>query len=208
MGYELRAIDPAGVYHAVCRGSNRGRIIWDRHDCDSFRGELYRVASKFEWEVYAWCLMPNHHHVVLRSRQEQFSTGFQQLNGNHARRTNRRHGRSDHLFKHRPRAVQLESMAHLVGAIAYVARNPVKAKLVDHAAVWRWSSYGATIGIEPAPSWLLVEETRRLFGRDPASAVVAFEQIVHSGHLLASNAEEEMLAPEPHPNEPLVLTPG
>jgi REP element-mobilizing transposase RayT len=190
MGYALRAIDRAEAYHVVCRGSNRGRIVWDRQDCDSFRNELHRVARKFEWAVYAWCLMPNHHHVILHATQQQFSAGFQQLNKNHARRTNRRHGRSDHLFRQRPRARQIESTAHLVGAIAYVVRNPVDAGLVEHAAAWEWSSYRSTAGRAPAPQWLLVEETLALLGRDSAKAIAAFEEIAHSGHLPVSDTEE------------------
>ena len=81
-------------------------------------------------------------------------------------------------------------MAHLVGAIAYVNRNPVKARLVEQAAEWRWSSYRATVDMEPARPWLLVEETRRLFGHDLETAVLAFEELVHSEHVLVSNAEE------------------
>jgi putative transposase len=195
MGYGLRAIDRAEAYHVFCRGNNRGQIVWDRQDCISFRNELHRVAAKFDWAVYAWCLMPNHHHVILHSTQEQFSAGFQQLNRRHAQRTNRRHGRLDHLFRHRPRTVQIESVAHLLGAIAYVVRNPVEAGLVEHAAAWEWSSYRATVGMTPAPRWLLVEETLALLGRDSEKAAAAFEQAVHSGHLPVSNTEE-MLSPE------------
>jgi REP element-mobilizing transposase RayT len=192
MGRYNRAIDPERSYHVTCRGSNREQIVWDRDDCERFRAELDRVATKFEWEVYAWCLMPNHHHVTLRARQEQFSAGFQQLNGNHARRTNRRHGRTDHLFRNRPRAVELVDTAHLVGAIAYVVRNPVKAKIVEHAAEWPWSSYRATAGIEYAPEWLLIDEVRKLFGHDPASAVAAFAEQVHSGRLLVSDTRGQL----------------
>jgi putative transposase len=205
MGCGLRAIDRAEAYHVFCRGNNRGRIVWDRQDCVSFRNELHRVAAKFEWEVYAWCLMPNHHHVVLHATQEQFSAGFQQLNRRHARRTNRRHGRSDHLFRHRPRAVQIESVAHLAGAIAYVVRNPVEAGLVEHAAAWEWSSYCATVGVTLAPRWLLVDKVLALFGHDRAKAVAAFEQSVHSGHLPVSKTEE-MLSPDEA--EAFALTPG
>jgi putative transposase len=208
VGHALRAIDPAEAYHVVCRGCNRGQIVWDRYDCDSFRSELYRVAAKFEWSIYAWCLMPNHHHLILHARQEQFSAGFQQLNGNHARRTNRRHGRSDHLFRHRPRAVQLESMAHLVGAIAYVLRNPVKADLVEHAAAWEWSSYRATVGRASAPAWLLANEALELFGRDSSSAVAAFEELVHFGHLPVSNTKEMLFREEDATHNAAGLTTG
>lgn len=192
MSREKRAIDPEWIYHVVCRGSNRGEIVWDSVDCESFRSELDRVATKFEWDVYAWCLMPNHHHIVLQTTKERFSAGFQQLNGNHSRRTNRRHGRSDHLFRNRPRAFELASTAHFVGAVAYVVRNPVTAKIVDHAAEWPWSSYRATVGLEPAPAWLRSEKVINFFGRDPKRAVAEFEHLVHIGHLPVSDTEEEL----------------
>jgi putative transposase len=189
VGRENRGIDPEAIHHATCRGSNRGLIIWDDHDCELFRRELFRVAANFEWEVYAWCLMPNHHHVVLRTTEEQFSGGFQQLNGNHSRRTNRRHGRTDHLFKNRPHAKEIDGTAHLISAVAYVLRNPVAAGLVEHAAAWRWSSFRATVDLEPAPSWLLVDEVLELFGRDVPSARRALEQFVQIEHALVSDTE-------------------
>ena len=100
--------------------------------------------------------------------------------------------------------MQIESVAHLVGAIAYVVRNPVEAALVEHAAAWEWSSYRATVGMTLAPRWLLVDKVLALFGRDRARAVAAFEQQVRSGHLPVSNTEE-MLSQEEA--EKFALTP-
>jgi REP element-mobilizing transposase RayT len=194
VGRDHRAIDPEGIYHVNCRGSNRGHIVWDDYDREAFRRELFRVAKKFEWEVYAWCLMPNHHHVVLRTDEERFAEGFQQLNGNHSRRTNRRHGRSDHLFRNRPRAKELAGTAYLITAIAYVLRNPIEAGIVDHAAAWRWSSYRALVGLEAAPAWLRVDDVLQLFGRDVQPARRALERLVHIGHLPVSDTDE-MLVP-------------
>ena len=62
MGRELRAIDRDEVYHTICRGSNRSSIAWDTHDCDAFVDELYAVRVEVQWQVFAWCLMPNHYH--------------------------------------------------------------------------------------------------------------------------------------------------
>src|SRR3954454_4479607 len=194
MGRAVRAIDPEFPYHVVCRGSNRGLIVFDKKDCAEFVAELDRVAGFFDWRVYAWCLMPNHHHVVLCARQEAFSLGFQQLNGNHSRRTNARHGRTDHLFRNRPHAVRCNGTSHLIGAIAYVVRNPVTAKLVIHAGDWPWSSYRATMGLEPAPSWLLVAETLELFGATFETARLAFDRLVHNGRLVVSDTDELLLA--------------
>jgi putative transposase len=189
VGRDKRGIDADSIYHVSCRGSNRGSIVWDDHDCESFRQELFRVATTFEWQVYAWCLMPNHHHVVLSTDEERFSDGFQQLNGNHSRRTNRRHGRTDHLFRNRPRAKELAGTAHLITAMAYVLRNPVDAGIVEHAAMWPWSSYRATVDREPAPSWLLVDDVLELFGKDAPSARRTLERLVHFEHLLVSDTK-------------------
>jgi REP-associated tyrosine transposase len=194
MGRALRSIDPEYPYHVICRGSNRGPIVFDKKDCAAFVEELDRVAEFFDWQVYAWCLMPNHHHVVMHAQQEAFSRGFQQLNGNHSRRTNARHGRSDHLFRNRPHAVRCNGTSHLIGAIAYVVRNPVAAKLVSNAGDWPWSSYRATMGLAPAPSWLLVAETLEFFGRTFERARVEFDRLVHTGRLLVSDTNELPLA--------------
>ena len=83
------------------RGNNRGLITFDGTDRAGLRGELAAAATKHKWEVFAWCLMPNHYHVILRAPEGAASSGFQELNGNHARRTNRRHGRIGHLFQNR-----------------------------------------------------------------------------------------------------------
>jgi putative transposase len=195
MGRDVRAIDRDYAYHAFCRGSNRGPIVFDSHDYDQFVDELHRVATRFRWELFAWCVMPNHHHAVVRAEQGAFSAGYQQLNGNHSRRTNKRHGRSDHLFRNRPRAVRCESTAHLIGAIAYVVRNPVAAGLVAHAGAWPWSSYRATMGVERPPSWLLLDEVLELFGTSPESARTSFERLVHTGHLLVSDTIDEPSGP-------------
>jgi putative transposase len=195
VGRDLRAIDPDSVYHATCRGSNRGPIVWDVADCESFYRELDRVATKYDWTVLSWCLMPNHHHFILRTTQSGFSDGFQQLNGNHSRRTNRRHGRSDHLFRHRPRTEHIASTAHLLNAVLYVARNPLAAGLCARAESWRYGSYRALAGLEPAPPWLAIDEVLAYFGSTRAEAARAFAERVHDGHDPVSNTEDP-LAPE------------
>jgi REP element-mobilizing transposase RayT len=194
MGRELRSVDRDLAYHVFCRGSNKGPIVFDRFDSDAFAEELDRVASRFHWEVFAWCLMPNHHHVVLRAEQGSFSGGFQQLNGNHSRNTNKRHGRTDHLFRNRPRAVCCRSGSHLIAAAAYVVRNPVAAGLVAHAGLWPWSSYRATMGLVPPPDWLQVDALLDLVGSSRAAARGVFERLVHSGRFQVSDTGVELLS--------------
>jgi REP element-mobilizing transposase RayT len=187
MGRDLRVIDPDYPYHVVSNGNNGGPLVLDRTDCEIFCEELDRVATKYEWKVFEWCLMTTHDHLILQTTKEAFSAGFQELNGNHSRRTNIRHDRRDHTFRHRPFAEEIVSDGHLVAAILYVARNPLAAGMVVNAADWRYASYRAIMGLEPAPPWLAVDEVLRLFGRDMDEARRTFASIVHAGHLLVSN---------------------
>jgi hypothetical protein len=119
---------------------------------------------------------------VLRTPSAGFSPGFQLLNGNHSRRTNRRHGRESHLFKNRPFAKHVASDAHLVASILYALRNPVSAGVCSRASDWPYSSYRATAGTAEAPPWLNVDALHELFG-GPAE----FARLVHDGHLPVSD---------------------
>lgn len=183
MGRALRSINPDSIYHAGSRGSNRGLIAFDRDDFASLAGEIARAATFYEWDVLAWCVMPNHTHLVLSTPQGGFSAGFREINGNHSRRTNKKHGREAHLFKNRPWAVELSTPAHLLGAIAYVFRNPISAGLVARAEDWEFSSYRATIGAEVPPSWLAIHDLLSLCGHTIAEARDVLDGLVHRGQL-------------------------
>jgi REP element-mobilizing transposase RayT len=199
MGRALRNEDPTVIYHAVSRGNNRGPIVWDGADRDSLCGELGRAATKFGWDVYAWCALSNHYHVVLRAPKGGLSLGFQQINGNHARRTNIRYGRVGHLFQNRFFAGTVSSTVHLVAAVLYVGRNPVAAGLCRNAAAWPDSSYRATAGLASAPDWLLVDRVLGLFGNERKEAQAAYARLVHHGHLPVSDTIEAVARVEPPP---------
>ena len=187
MGRELRILDPDEIYHVTSRGNNRGLITFDRTDYACLQEQLAAAATKHRFEVFAWCLMPNHYHVVLRAPAGAISSGLQEINGNYARRTNRRHGRVGHLFQNRFYCGQITSDAHLISAILYVVRNPVTAGLCEHAGLWPDSSYRATVGLERAPRWLVVDQVLSLFGSSRESARAEFKRLVQSGQLLVSD---------------------
>jgi REP element-mobilizing transposase RayT len=192
MARERRTIDPQSIYHVMCRGSDRKPIVFDAKDYESLSELLSRVATRYEWEVFAWCVMPNHYHVILRTALDRFSRGFQVLNQTHSIRTNRRHGRSAHLFCNRPHSFEVKSQAHLVAAIAYVVRNPIRAGLCERAWQWPYSSYRATVSLSPAPAWLAVELVLDLFG-----GAAAFARFVHSGQFEVSDTFIEPSVPTP-----------
>ena len=131
---------PNGFFHATARGTNRTAIFLDDRDCEAFARLLVLVQKRWHWKVAAFCLMPNHYHVVLESTVEQLSKGMHALNGRHARRFNERHGRSGHLFQERFDARVIESESYFHASCQYVLENPVRAKLTRTPTDWPWSS--------------------------------------------------------------------
>ena len=192
MGRENRSFDPDWIYHVVAKGNNGEPIVRDERDREMFVRRFSRVASEYEWELSAWCLMLTHAHWLVRAPVGAISAGMQELLSSHARGMNARYGRVGHLFRNRFFARPLVDDAHVLTSVAYVDRNPVKHGACDSAAVWRYSSYRAHMGLEEAPSWLAVERTLSFFARRPAAARETLARLVYSGHVPVSDTITEV----------------
>jgi REP element-mobilizing transposase RayT len=103
-------------YHVNTRGNNKARVYIDGLDHYVFVRLLERSVDKYEWVVYAWCLMTNHYHFVVRIPEGGLSEGMSELNGSFGRWANRRHGRCDHVFGRRFSGREIVSDAHLLEA--------------------------------------------------------------------------------------------
>jgi hypothetical protein len=136
--------------------------------------------------------MSTHYHVLLRPPNGGFSEGFQEINGNHSRRTNRRHDRRDHLFRNRPFSKPVLTDAHFLATILYITMNPVVAGLCRHPRAWPHGSYRALVGLDPAPPWLAVDDVLRFFGPTAERARLGFADIVRTRHLLVSDTALEL----------------
>jgi len=202
MGRELRVIDPDFPYHVITKGNNAEALVYDSLDVELLLHDLGQVATKYRWEVWAWCLMTNHFHVVVKTLDGALSRGMQELNGNHSRRMNRRHGRSGHLVRNRFFSGIVDSDVYAVSSVVYVVWNPVKAGLCKTPADWPACSYRATVGLEPAPPWLAVDAVLALFGRDKETAIRRYAEYVHSGRVPVSDTIEEVSRFEPAPPAP------
>jgi REP element-mobilizing transposase RayT len=133
------ALPEYGTFHVTTRGVGRGEISRDDDDRRLFLALLARATSRTDWDCHAFCLMPNHHHLIVSTHQDLLSQGLWYLNGRYAAALNERHGRSGHLFGDRYAAFAIETDAHLRNAIDYVLQNPVRAGLCRRAVDWRWS---------------------------------------------------------------------
>ena len=178
MARPLRPQVPGAVYHVTTRGVDGCPIYRDDRDRVAFLERLEDVAARFGWRVYAYCLMTNHYHLVVRTPWPTLSRGVQRLNGMHAQRFNQRHHRTGHLFGARFDSPRLKTDAHLLLACRYVVRNPVRARMRGTPAAWRWSSYRATLGLVAPPPFLACDELLPLLGPTERAARAAYRAFV------------------------------
>lgn len=165
MARPLRLEFEHALYHVTSRGDRREDIFWSDDDRLDWLDVLGQVCKRFNWQVYAYCLMSNHYHLLVQTPDANLSAGMRQLNGVYTQHSNQAHGRSGHVFQGRFKAILVDANNYLLELVRYVVLNPVRAGMVAQAGDWPWSSYAATIAPHtvPQPDWLASDTILRLF---------------------------------------------
>jgi REP element-mobilizing transposase RayT len=175
-----RLQEPGEVFHVTARGVRRQAIFFDDRDYRLYLNLLARTNSRYAWLVLAYCLMPNHVHLVVSLRERCLSAAMHRQHGLYARRFNERHLLTGHTFEARFRSRRIEDDADLVGVMRYVAVNPVEAGLCDDPLDWPWSSHRAVAGEVHHGSPVHVSEARAVFGPG-RRGVARYRDVVASG---------------------------
>ena len=135
-------------------------IFRDDRDYERMLKYVATGVERFGLTLHSYCLMPNHFHLLVELTEENLGRGMLVLNGSYARYFNWRHKQEGHVFERKYHREPVLTDEHLLQTIRYIANNPVEADLCTHPAEWRWSSYRATAGLAPVPSWLAVDFVR------------------------------------------------
>ncbi|MHB1331903.1 MAG: REP-associated tyrosine transposase [Sulfuriferula sp.] len=186
MSRPVRIEFPDALYHVTARGDRSEDIFEDDQDRWGFLSTLERVIAQFNWVCHAWCLMDNHYHLLIQTPDSNLSKGMRQLNGVYTQASNRRHQRVGHLFQGRFKAILVDSDAYLLELSRYVVLNPVRAGMVKKPADWPWSSYRASVGLEPVTAWLAVDGLLTQFAKRRSLAQQRYAQFVAEGIKVAS----------------------
>ncbi len=142
-----RRLVDGGIYHILNRGNGQRSVFHKDGDYLTFIGLLQQMGENYKIHLLAYCLMPNHFHLLVRAGEgSDLSKGMQWFMTTHVRRYHRHYRTSGHLWQGRYKSFGIEDDDHLLTVARYVEGNPVRAGLVNSAADWRWSSHRERVG--------------------------------------------------------------
>ncbi|MGE5417707.1 MAG: transposase [Acidobacteriota bacterium] len=137
-----RELSATGVYHVMIRGNERKDIFLDDDDRQRFLQTLVDKKNKDKFSIYAYCLMSNHAHLLVRDTlEEPIALIMKKINGSYAYYFNKKYRRIGHVFHDRFKSETVENDKYLLTVTRYIHHNPLKAGIVDNLEAYRWSSY-------------------------------------------------------------------
>lgn len=158
-------IEYAGAfYHIFSRGNDHQDVFRAAADRFSFLKVIGLMVERFDVDIFAYVLMGNHYHLLVRTKQANLSKSMQWLGTTYTTRFNLSHSRTGHLFQGRFKSVLVENDAYLMQLSCYIHRNPLRAGLVERLVDYPWSSYPAYAYRKTPPDWLNTDLILSQFG--------------------------------------------
>ena len=154
MPRQARLDAPGVLQHVMARGIERRKIFWDDKDRSLFLERLALILEETQTQCYAWALIPNHFHILLRTGPTSLSTVMRRLMTGYAVTFNLRHRRAGHLFQNRYKSIVCEEDAYLLELTRYIHLNPLRAKLVKDLKEldkYLWTGHSALLGKRKNP---------------------------------------------------------
>lgn len=182
MSRQKRIQFPGAIYHVWSRGNRRASIFVDDRDRHMLLQLFGETAARFNLVTYGLCLMPNHFHFLLETPDANISKAMQYLKGKYAQKFNWRHNLDGHLFQGRFLTKLVERQEQLLELLRYVVLNPVRARLVNRADDWEWSTHLQVSGTVQQPVWLNAEWVLDQFpGQIKSDRIRAYRAFVDAG---------------------------
>lgn len=182
---------PGTLHHVIVRGIERGAIVRDDNDREDFVCRMGRLAKSTGTTIYAWALMTNHAHLLLKSGDTGLSVFMRKLLTGYAIRFNRKYQRSGHLFQNRYKSIVCEESSYFLKLVSYIHLNPVRAGLVVSLSAlseYPWSGHAAIMGRLPN-DWQNCRYVKEYFGSDERTAKQAYLQFVQEQGRLGKQSE-------------------
>ena len=146
MPRSARRQSETGIFHVMLRGINRADLFQESEDYERFIDVLRQCKSVCGFELFAWCLMGNHVHLLIRPGREPLSLVMKRIGCRYVYWYNRKYERVGHLFQDRYRSEAVETDAYFLTVLRYILQNPIKAGLEPRMGEYPYSSFKAYAG--------------------------------------------------------------
>ncbi|MBU2512356.1 transposase [bacterium] len=165
-------------YHVMNRGHRGLHIFEDASDYRDFQKLLKELVDVYHVCIIAYCLMPNHYHLFVKTPLGKLSRPMRHLNGVYTQKFNRKHGLDGPLFRGRFKSIIVDRDTYYLELIRYIHRNPVRAGLESIPGKYPWSSHSAYLSQKPEDAWVEREEALSRFGRNHTQQIKEYLQFV------------------------------
>jgi putative transposase len=161
-----------GIYHVMMRGINRQNILHDDEDRQRFIELLKKVKETSMCEIYGYCLMDNHIHLLILEGKEDLSQIMKRIGTSYAYWYNKKYERSGHLFQDRFKSEIVEDDSYFLSVLRYIHQNPLKANIVNTIHEYNWSSYKAYLNMDGiGEGFIDIRFVLGMFGTDVSEAM-------------------------------------
>jgi len=177
-------IDATGaVHHIIVRGIERRKLFVDDNDRNNFLDRIGGIITDTKTSCYAWVLIPNHFHLLLRTGQAPIATVMRRLLTGHAGYFNKRHRRTGHLFQNRYKSILCQEDTYLLELVRYIHLNPLRAGLIkdmDILKKYPYSGHSALMG-KAKKNWQDIKWILKLFDKRLRVARRLYHEFVEKG---------------------------
>lgn len=183
MPRKTRLDAPGALHHIIARGINRKAIFFDDKDRDSFLKRFGVILEETKTTCFAWALMPNHFHLLLKTGPTPVSMVMRRLLTGYAVSFNRRHSRYGHLFQNRYKSILCQEDSYLLELVRYIHLNPFRARIVDDLRSldkYRYCGH-AVILRKRIRSWQDTEYVLKMFAKKKSMARLLYREYVEKG---------------------------
>ena len=181
MPRQARLDTPGTLHHIMIRGIEKRHIVDDRKDRQDFVSRMGDIASDTKTAIYAWALMTNHAHILLRSGPKGVYTFMRRFLTGYAITYNKRHSRSGHLFQNRYKSIICEEDAYFQELVRYIHLNPLRALLVKTIVAldrYPWCGHSVLMG-KRRHEWQDRDYVLGWFGDSEDKAKKAYRTYIH-----------------------------
>lgn len=179
----LRLRSETNIYHVMARGNRRRIIFHDKYDKQRFINIILNKNIEEYFKLFAYCIMDNHYHLLIREENEELSSIMKIINSSYATYYNIRYEGSGHVFQDRYRSEPVNNDEYLLGVTRYIHNNPKKAGIISRCEDYPWSSYQQYIYYKKDNELLDVSPILNMYSENRNKAVQKFIDFTESNNI-------------------------